>query len=252
MRFRQLRKSIGYSQVNVASTPDLQTLGKDAPMLHLTFTEDDLAALQFERYHHPHPRVQRRMEALWLKSQNLSHDAIARITGISPNTLRSYFRDFQQGGVEALKRLDFYRPQSELDQHKTTLENYFLEHPPVSIKEAMAAIEEQTGIKRCPTQVGAFLKRLGLKRRMVGVLPAKADPEAQADFKKSDGTPTGRGHSGQAGGILRGRLSFRFRSFPGVSVVLVPLFCPHAIGTEALQRAGSAECSHETDHQRQQ
>lgn len=160
------------------------SMGKDVPMLHLAFSEDDLVALQFERYHHPHPRVQRRMEALWLKSQQLSHEEIARITGICPNTLRSYFRDFQQGGVAALKRLDFYRPKSQLDQHWETLEDHFLEHPPVSIKEAMAVIEQRTGIKRSPTQVGVFLKRLGLKRRKVGVLPAKADPDAQAEFQK--------------------------------------------------------------------
>ena len=42
-------------------------------MLQLEFSEADKGALTHERYHHPHPRVQQRMEALWLKSQGLAH-----------------------------------------------------------------------------------------------------------------------------------------------------------------------------------
>ena len=47
---------------------------KDDPgMLQLAFSEADKQALHYERYHHPHPRVQQRMEALWLKSQGVPH-----------------------------------------------------------------------------------------------------------------------------------------------------------------------------------
>ncbi|PXF55456.1 MAG: IS630 family transposase, partial [Candidatus Methanogaster sp.] len=38
-------------------------------MIEIEFTEEEMKALDYERYCHPHPRVQRRMEALWLKSQ---------------------------------------------------------------------------------------------------------------------------------------------------------------------------------------
>jgi hypothetical protein len=40
-------------------------------MLQLEFSEADKQVLHYERYHHPHPRVQQRMEALWLKSQGV-------------------------------------------------------------------------------------------------------------------------------------------------------------------------------------
>ena len=40
-------------------------------MFKLTFSDADKQALDEQRYHHPHPRVQRKMEALWLKSQGL-------------------------------------------------------------------------------------------------------------------------------------------------------------------------------------
>jgi len=117
-------------------------------MIKIEFTEEEMQALNYERYNHPHPRVQRKMEALWLKSQGMSHNEICRLTGISPSTLRRYIRAYQQGGIDALKELNFYQPQSELMHHKATIEAYFREYPPASVKEAMAKIEELTGIKR--------------------------------------------------------------------------------------------------------
>lgn len=129
------------------------------------------------------------MEALWLKSQGLAHREIAKLTGISPNTLRSYLKDYLEGGIEKLKELDFYRPKSELVEHKETIEDYFRSSPPASIKEAIAKIEDLTGIKRSPTQVRLFLKSLGMRCLKVGVIPAKADPDIQADFKKTELEP---------------------------------------------------------------
>jgi transcriptional regulator with XRE-family HTH domain len=70
-----------------------------------------MQALKYGRFHHPDPHVQRKMEALWLKSQKLSHNDICRLTGISPNTLRGYLRAYLKGGIEALKELKFYKHQ---------------------------------------------------------------------------------------------------------------------------------------------
>ena len=76
-------------------------------MISLDFTPQDIDALHHERFHHPHPRVQQKMEAIYLKSQGLLHKEICRLTRISENTLRTYLRQFQDGGLERLKRLDF-------------------------------------------------------------------------------------------------------------------------------------------------
>jgi len=42
-------------------------------MIQIHFSDEEIEALKCERYHHPHPRVQRKMEALLLKSQNIAH-----------------------------------------------------------------------------------------------------------------------------------------------------------------------------------
>ena len=151
-------------------------------MLTIDFTPQDVDALHHERFHHPHPRVQLKMEAVYLKSQGLAHRDICRLARISENTLRSYLRQYQEGGVERLKRTDWAGTESELGEHRETMEDHFRDHPPRSIAEAAAEIERITGIRRGPTQVRQFLKGMGLKFRKLGMIPAKADADEQAKF----------------------------------------------------------------------
>jgi len=51
-------------------------------MIKLEFTEETINQLDYERYHHPHPRVQRKMNVLYLKSQGVTHQEIMRIEHI--------------------------------------------------------------------------------------------------------------------------------------------------------------------------
>jgi hypothetical protein len=104
-------------------------------MINIEFTEEEMQALNYERFHYSDHRVPRKMEGLWLKSQKLSHKDICRLTEISPNSLRGYLWAYPKGSIDALKELYFYKPQSELCQHTKTIEAYFREHPPASVKE---------------------------------------------------------------------------------------------------------------------
>ncbi|CAK0778137.1 hypothetical protein CCP3SC15_50002 [Gammaproteobacteria bacterium] len=151
-------------------------------MIHIEFTAEEQQTLNYERYHHPHPHVQRKMEVLWLKSNDVPHQDICMLADISPGTLYNYLRDYQNGGIEKLKEINFYQPTSELEAHRDTLENYFRQNPPATVKEAAAKIKELTGIERKETQVRAFLRKLGMKCRKIGMIPAKADPDMQATF----------------------------------------------------------------------
>ena len=155
-------------------------------MIKLTFSPADIHAFREERYQHPHPHVQRKMEALWLKSQGLSHQEICRLTAISPDTLRRYLRAYQEGGLERLRTLPFYRPTSALATHRASIEAEFRAHPSASIKEAQARLETLTGIRRSENRVRQYLKSIGIKRYKIGLIPAKADVEEQAAFKKKN------------------------------------------------------------------
>lgn len=127
--------------------------------MQLEFTPEVLAELNYERYRHPLPIVQRRMEALWLKSHGLPHGQIAQLVNITENTLRDYFELYLAGGVERLKAVAIQGPESALQEHYASLETYFRAHPPATIKEAQSKIEALTGIKRSETQVRAYCKK---------------------------------------------------------------------------------------------
>lgn len=153
-------------------------------MSDLKFTEEDRKLLNHERFHHPHPRVQLKMEVLWLKSQNLPVKLICKLADISPNTLRTYCEQYQSGGVERLKKINFNQPKSELESHQTTIHQYLELNPPANINQAAQQIEKLTGIKRSPSQIRKFLKSIGMRCLKVGAIPAKADPDEQKEYKR--------------------------------------------------------------------
>src|SRR5882757_7572346 len=101
-------------------------------MISIDFTTEQIEALHHERFHHPHPRVQLKMEAVYLKSQGLPHRDICRLARISENTLRTYLQQFREGGVERLKQTDWDGPTSELSDHRQAIEEHFRKNPPRS------------------------------------------------------------------------------------------------------------------------
>jgi transposase len=143
-------------------------------MLKINVSKSDIELLRQERYSHPHPRVMLKMDVVYLKGLDFSNDDISKITGVCGNTMREYWKQYQTGGIERLKEVNFYKPSSELEDFSGTLENYFNENPPSSIKEAIHIIEKLTGIKRGETQVRKFLKSLGFKHIKTCSIPAKA------------------------------------------------------------------------------
>lgn len=156
-------------------------------MIKIDFTESDKKELEYERFHYPVPRIQLKFEALYLKSHNLSHELICEICDISKVTLVKYFKQYIEGGIERLKLNLHKGKENSLSAHAETLEKCLSDKPIRSTKEAQKIIEEKTGIKRCPTQVREFLKKLGFTYRKVGYVPGNMSGEKieeQENFKK--------------------------------------------------------------------
>ena len=156
-------------------------------MIKIEFKESDIEKLEWERYNHPNPNVQRKMEVLYLKSQNLPHQMISKLCNISSVTLTTYVKQYRDGGIDRLKLRVHKGKTNELNSHAESLEKYFTDNPPTSTKEALKVILDRTGIKRGITQVRDFLKRNGFKYRKTAAIPGKAiDDEfiaKQNDFK---------------------------------------------------------------------
>lgn len=73
-------------------------------MINIDFSPEEIDTLELERYHHPDPKVQKKMEVLYLKSQKLEHQEICRLCRISEPTLVAYLKQYQEGGIEQLKK----------------------------------------------------------------------------------------------------------------------------------------------------
>src|SRR3954471_11722466 len=147
-------------------------------MRSITFTADDRRALAHYRYQHPDPRVQRKVEVLWLKSHGLAHDRIAAYADVSLRTVQRYLDEYLEGGLGRLCRGRGHRPRGALTEHEVSLEEHFEAHPVRSTRQARAVIEQRTGIRRGPTRVRHLLKdRLGLRWRRAGAIPV---PRANA------------------------------------------------------------------------
>lgn len=162
-------------------------------MIKIEFSSDEIDNLHYERFHYPSPRVQLKMEVLYLKSQGLSHGTIQSLCRISSVTLAEYLRQFIEGGIDRLK-LNLHKGKSnELQPHLESLKEIFMANPPRSTKEAALIIKEHTGIERKLTQVREFMKRMGFEYRKVAAIPGKvvADglAEKQDQFKKNDLEP---------------------------------------------------------------
>jgi transposase len=129
-------------------------------MAQRTFSEEDRQQLRRERFEHPHPRVQLRMEVLWLISCGECYSSAARLAGVSDATVDRYVALDRRRGIEGLQQFDWQGPTSELAAHQTSLEKMFQADPPHTTAEAARRIAEATGVQRGLTQVRHFLKKV--------------------------------------------------------------------------------------------
>ena len=128
-------------------------------MRNIEFSPDDINQLRNESNRHSHPIVRRRMRALLLKSKGLAHSQIGHILGISQPTLRTYFDLYLQGGVEALKQLNYQGQANLLLERKAEIIEVLEAEPPATLKQAQARIKAATGLHRSLPQVRDFLKK---------------------------------------------------------------------------------------------
>lgn len=141
-------------------------------MRRFVFTVEERQVIARERYYHPNPRVQRRMEILWLKSHGETHERIAELTGVGRRTVQRVLDAFEKGGLEAVRSFHERGRTNGLLPHSELLEAEFRERPPRTVAEACDRIERLTGVRRCPTQVRLFLRdHLGMSWRKVAAIP---------------------------------------------------------------------------------
>jgi transposase len=157
-------------------------------MIEIAFSDAEVMGLQALQMH-PHHVVRRKALMLVLKSQKIPHYKIAQVTDVCENTVRQCFETYQQGGIEKLKTLNFRRPQSSLKPFEAEVREYFEKTPPATIAQACTDIKKRTGVSLKNTQMRTYIKSIGVFRRKVNSIPAKANIEAQKKFHDEELQP---------------------------------------------------------------
>jgi predicted transcriptional regulator len=83
-------------------------------MITIKFTESEVEQLKQERFNHPSPKGQLKMEALYLKSKGLSHNQICDVCAVTRATFASYLKSYITGGIEELKQLNYRGRENEM------------------------------------------------------------------------------------------------------------------------------------------
>jgi transposase len=154
-------------------------------MRQFTFTDKVRQTLAHERYHHPDPRVQQRMEIVWLKSQGEKHTRSAELAGVSRPTVQRVLTLYAQQGLEGLRTFQWKGQPSALTPHRQSLEQEFQERPPHTVAEACRRIEDLTGVRRRATRMRLFLRKtLGLRFRKVAAVPVPPKETVEEHARK--------------------------------------------------------------------
>src|SRR5882724_3076249 len=132
---------------------DVHPSRRPLTMIPINLSAADIEALRYGRFQPPDPRVQVRMEALYVRSQRMAHEDMLRLGGMSQASFHRDLKAYVTGGLEPLKPIDPDRPQRALTPYRSTREAYVRAHPPATVGEAAAKITALTGMARRPPPV---------------------------------------------------------------------------------------------------
>jgi transposase len=221
-------------------------------MRRFQFSDEERSLIAKERFYHPNPRVQRRMEILWLKLQGETHERIAELADVSRRTVQRVLDIFAEGRLEAVRQFHEKGRANALAPHRLSLEEEFRQRPPRIVAEACDRIEQLTGVRRQPTQVRLFLREtLGLRWRKVAAIPVppkksvEEHAATQADFLKDGTRTTAERNAGRTtDGTLRRCGAFRVGVVFGRGLERRAAARAGCLGPPTVQRLGGREPTH--------
>jgi len=175
-----------------------------------------------------------------LLREGIKPEKISKIVGVSERQVRNYRTTYEHLGNAVFTNDIRYKPVSELEAHSDLIRENLLANPVATATEACERIEKLTGIKRCPTQIRQFMRKLGLKPLKVAAIPAKANPEAQAEFLTTQLEPKiEEAKVGERVLLFMDAAHFVWQLYLGVLWCLTRIFIPAASGRTRVNVLGA-------------
>lgn len=125
-------------------------------------TEAEQQVVHAERASHPNPIVRRRMLVPWLLHCGLTRVEAAKVAVVGLATVERIVEAYRDLSLDGLRQWNRKGLTSELASDRDLVRESFEKEPVRSVAEAADRIENMTGLRRGPTQVGKFIKGLGI------------------------------------------------------------------------------------------
>ena len=185
------------------------------------------------------------MDVVYLKGLGFSNEDTCKITGVCDNTMREYLKQYEEGGIDRLQAVNFYKPSSDLQACSGTIKTYLTAHPPTSISQAAAIIEKLTGIKRGETQIRKFFKSMRFRYIKSCSVSSKAltdEKNEQRDFLKKELEPRlAEAKEGKRTVYFVDAAHFVLGSFLGYLWCIARIFIPSSSGRKRYNVLGAID-----------
>ena len=132
-------------------------------------------------------RLARRANALVLLDDGMSCEAIAKVLLLDDDTIRTWYRLYEEDGIEGLASFGYEGSACRLSEaQRDKLKAWITETLPRTTREVGAWIEKECGIDyQGRSGLIALLHRLGMEHRKPKAVSRKLDPQKQAAFIKA-------------------------------------------------------------------
>ena len=151
----------------------------------LTLTDEERAEITGRYKTEKNPRFRERLHCLLLKDQGYTNTQVAQILLVCLDTITDWLNRYQDGGLETLCRLetggsDGFLTAQQIAQLTAELDKHVFQ----TAKQVCAWVKEHFEVIYSERGMRDLLRRLDYTPQKAHLVPAQADPEAQAAFLK--------------------------------------------------------------------
>jgi transposase len=150
--------------------------------------KDFLTAQEIEILEEAHNAAQRKREAdriktILLLNEGFSYESIAHILRLNDTTVRRYFKEFTEHGIDGLLEDHYHGRSSFLSEvEERDLEIHLRNNTYHSVKAICFSVKQTFGKDYSIEGMTHLLHRLGFVYKKTKVIPGKCDPRKQAFF----------------------------------------------------------------------
>jgi transposase len=152
-------------------------------MLDFRLDKQELAELRAAHRRALNVREAYRINAVILLGNGRTAADVADALLFDPDTVRTYFKRYKKGGLEALLRMNYIGSEALLDDVQlAVLDAHLQQNLHLSAESVARWVEKRWGVCYTPSGMAAMLRRLGYVYKKPKLVPGKADAAAQEAF----------------------------------------------------------------------